>query len=233
MGFGEVFFRVTCSFFVLFILARMMGKKEIGQLDIFTFITAITIGNIAASLSTDKTLDIEDGILGLVGWALYTILMGYISLKSKSARRIITGEPIILIRQGKIMEEALKKARIDTDQFQGMLRNQSIFSLNEVEFAIFEIDGTLSVMKKKDVKTKKNKTFTKTLLFPTSTVIIADGQIVQESLNDLGLDRNWLDKQLERAGVKSISDLFFVEVQTDGTLYIDYRSDKYDESNEK
>jgi len=82
MSFNEVVLRVICSFFVLFILTRLMGKKEISQLDVFTFITAITIGNIAASITTSKTLDIEDGIIGLVGWAVLTIIMGYLSLNT-------------------------------------------------------------------------------------------------------------------------------------------------------
>ncbi|WP_088071826.1 YetF domain-containing protein [Gottfriedia luciferensis] len=230
MSFNEVFFRVTCSFFVLFLSTRLMGKKEISQLDVFTFITAITIGNIAASVSTEKTLSIKDGILGIIGWTVYTILMGYISLKSKTARRFILGEPIILVRQGKIMEEALKKARLDTDQFQGMLRNENIYSLNDVEYAIFEIDGSLSVMKTKDIKTKKNKIWKKTLLFPTSTVVVSDGKVNEDALTELNLDKKWLYAQLERAGIQSISDVFFVEVQTDGSLYIDYRDDHLKEN---
>ncbi|PEJ47747.1 hypothetical protein CN692_24670 [Bacillus sp. AFS002410] len=229
MSLNEVLFRVICSFFVLFILTRLMGKKEISQLDVFTFITAITIGNIAASLTTSKTLDIEDGITGLVGWAVLTIIMGYISLKSKSARRLILGEPIILIRQGKIMENALKKAKLDTEQFQGMLRSENIYSFKDVEYAIFEIDGSLSVMKTKDVKTKKNKAWKKTLVFPTSTAVITDGEVNEDALSDLNLDKKWLNAQLERAGIHSISDVFLVEVQTDGSLYIDYREDQLNE----
>jgi len=229
MSFNEVVLRVICSFFVLFILTRLMGKKEISQLDVFTFITAITIGNIAASITTAKTLDIGDGIIGLIGWAVLTIIMGYLSLKSKTARRVILGEPIILIRQGKIMENALKKARLDTEQFQGMLRNENIYSLKDVEYAIFEIDGSLSIMKSKDVKTKKNKTWKKTLLFPTSTAVVSDGEVNEDALSDLSLDKKWLMAQLDRVGIKSISDVFFVEVQTDGSLYIDYRDDHFNE----
>ncbi|WP_088014734.1 DUF421 domain-containing protein [Gottfriedia acidiceleris] len=229
MSFNEVALRVICSFFVLFILTRLMGKKEISQLDVFTFITAITIGNIAASISADKTLDIEDGIIGLVGWAVLTIIMGYLSLKSKTARKIILGEPIILIRQGKIMENALKKARLDTEQFQGMLRNENIYSLKDVEYAIFEIDGSLSIMETKDVKTKKNKTWKKTLLFPTSTAVVSDGEVNEDALSNLNLDKKWLMAQLEKVGIKSISDVFFVEVQTDGTLYIDLQDDHFNE----
>ncbi|MDD1515349.1 hypothetical protein PVA20_24445 [Priestia sp. CNPSo 3706] len=115
MSYTEVSIRIVCSFFVLLLLTRLMGKKEISQLNVFTFITAMTIGNIAASLSTAKNLEIDKGVFALCGWAVLTILMGFLSLKSKTARRIITGDPIIVIKQGKVMEKSLKKAVLDFD----------------------------------------------------------------------------------------------------------------------
>ena len=225
MGYPEVTFRIICSFIVLLVLARIMGKTEIGKLNVFTFITAITIGNITASVTTEQNLDIDKGLFAVFGWAVLTIVMGYISLKSKAARRLITGEPAIVIRQGKLMEEELKKARLDLDTLQGMLRQQNVFSLKDVEYAIFEINGDLSVMNKQDKKTSSNTTYKKTLIFPTSTGVISDGRINEDSLAKMSLDVKWLEQQLKKAGVNSVSDIFYAEVQTDGTLYIDYKAD--------
>jgi uncharacterized membrane protein YcaP (DUF421 family) len=225
VGYLEVSFRIICSFFVLLVLTRIMGKTEIGKLNVFTFITAITIGNITASVTTENSLEIDKGIFGIFGWAVLTILMGYISIKSKTARRLITGEPTIVIRQGKIMEEALKKARLDFDTLQGMLRQQSVFSLKDVEYAIFEVNGSLSVMKNQDKKTSSGTVYKKTLIFPTSTGVISKGEINEDSLSKMNLDAKWLKEQLKKAGVNSVSDVFYAEVQTDGSLYIDYKAD--------
>lgn len=227
MSYFEVIIRVIYSFFVLLILTRLMGKKEISQLNVFTFITAITIGNIAASITTDRDLKILNGILGLIGWALLTILMSYFSVKSKVARKLIVGEPLILIRDGKIMENTLNKVHLDTTTLEGMLRSKDIFSLKEVEFAIFEIDGSLSVMKKQDSqKGKKGKMWKKTMLFPTSTCVISDGEINEDALSNLNLDRKWLKEQLKKAGFNSPEPIFYAELQPDGSLYFDYRDDK-------
>jgi uncharacterized membrane protein YcaP (DUF421 family) len=106
----------------------------------------------------------------------------------------------------------------------GMLRQQNVFSIKDVEYAILEINGNLSVMQKQD---KKPNSWSKTLLFPTSTGVIYDGKANEDALKDLHVDNNWLHKQLEKAGVNSIDDVFYAEVQSDGSLYIDYKKDKF------
>ncbi|MCU7711637.1 DUF421 domain-containing protein [Priestia sp. JV24] len=224
MGYAESTFRIACSFFVLLLLTRLMGKTEISQLNVFTFITAITIDNIASSLSTDKRVEIDKGVYSLLGWTFLTIAMGYLGMKSKKARHLITGEPKIVIKQGKVMEKALKQVRLDIESLLGMLRQQNVFSIKDVEYAILEINGNLSVMQKQD---KKPNSWSKTLLFPTSTGVIYDGKANEDALKDLHVDNNWLHKQLEKAEVNSIDDVFYAEVQSDGSLYIDYKKDKF------
>ncbi|PLT31248.1 YetF domain-containing protein [Peribacillus deserti] len=224
MGYLEAVFRVVCSFLVLMVLTRMMGKKEISQLNIYTFVTAITIGNIAASLSSNENIEIDKGIFVLIGWAILTILIGFISAKSKRARQVIVGEASIIIHQGRIMEQALQKTGLDMDTLEGMLREQKVFSLSEVEYAILEIDGKLSVKTKEDKKRSPN-TRKKNPMFPIPVGVIYEGEIDEPSLEHHNLTSKWLMEQLKRAGVLNIGNIFYAEIQSDGSLYIDYKED--------
>ncbi|WP_018930894.1 YetF domain-containing protein [Gracilibacillus lacisalsi] len=229
MDFTELTLRIVSSFLVLLLLTRIMGRKELRQLTFFNFVSGIAVGSIAASLVVNQNLDIWAGIYALSGWAILTIIMGLIDIKSKTARTVIQGQPVILIKQGKIMEDEMRKARLDIDALNGLLRKKNIFSITDVQYAIFETDGTLSVMKKEEKQTltkgDSNIQVVNTEPFPIATEVITDGKINKENLSKLNLDENWLEKQLKQASVNDISDIFFAEIQKDGTLYIDIRDD--------
>lgn len=200
-----------------------MGRKEISEMTFFNFASAIAIGEIAASLVVDDQLSISNGIYALIGWSLYTILMSYLDIKTLKGRQLLTGSPIILIKEGKILEQALHKCRLDLDTLKAMLRQKDVFSIAEVDFAIFETDGKLSVLKKDSGSsiTNRNMYKVKNKLIPFPLEIILDGNIKEENLINSGFDNNWLIAQLQRAGIHSISEVFYAEVQTDGSLYID------------
>jgi uncharacterized membrane protein YcaP (DUF421 family) len=125
-----------------------MGRKEISQMTFFNFVSGIAIGTIGASLAIDPSLTVRNGLIALVGWTLITILLGYIDIKSKKVRELIEGQPRILIKKGQIMEGELRKVRLDIDALNALLRQKNIFAVPEVDYAIFETDGNLSVMKK-------------------------------------------------------------------------------------
>ncbi|MDQ0231642.1 uncharacterized membrane protein YcaP (DUF421 family) [Metabacillus malikii] len=141
MGLMELMLRVAIGFFVLFTLARIMGRKEISQMTFFNFVSAIAIGSITANLVVSRNLSIRNGVLALVGWAAFTLIMDVIDIKSKRARIITTGDPIIVIKEGKIVERALKKSRLDLDALNTMLRQKNIFAVADVDYAIFETNG--------------------------------------------------------------------------------------------
>ncbi|WCK54307.1 DUF421 domain-containing protein [Aneurinibacillus sp. Ricciae_BoGa-3] len=229
MSVAEITVRVVCSFFALLILTRLMGKKEIGQLTFFNFISAIAIGDIAAVVTLEKSIDLKGGLLALLGWALLTLITGFISIKSKNARRLLNGQPIILIKQGKILEKHLRDARLEINTLLAMLRQKDVFSIEDVEYAIFEIDGKLSVLKKESeqpaTRSDLNIQQSKINLFPIPTELISDGKINRENLAKLHLDENWLQEQIKRAGASSTLDVFYAEIQRDGTLYVDKRED--------
>ncbi|MEY8188581.1 DUF421 domain-containing protein [Peribacillus simplex] len=224
MSIIEVLSRVVAAFVVLLLITRIMGKKQVSQLTYFNYITGITIGAVAASITIDTSIDMVDAFVSLIGWSVLTILVSFINLKSPKTRIILDGEPTIVIKDGKILEKALKGEKLNMDDLSMLLREQSIFSMQEVNYAVLEPNGQLSVLKKVDSQSvsKKDITYVKPLYIPTE--IIVDGKIIPHNLSKLSLNQNWLETQLQQFGV-CLQDVFYAEIQSDGTLYIDKRQD--------
>lgn len=224
MDIWTLLLRLLLAFVVLFTLTRIMGRKEISQMTFFNFVSAIAIGSITANLVVSQNLSIRNGVIALAGWAAFTLIMDWIDIKSKKARKVTTGDPITVIKEGKIVERALAKSRLDLDTLNAMLRQKSIFSIADVEFAVFETNGKISVMKKQDKQslTKSDMNILNTpKVYPMPTEVISDGNILTKNLDKLDLDTKWLEQQLQQAGVSSASDVFFAQIQQDGTLSID------------
>ncbi|MBT2679440.1 DUF421 domain-containing protein [Bacillus sp. ISL-35] len=225
----ELILRIAIGFIVLFSMARWSGRKEISQMTFFNLVSAIAFGSIAAALVVNPSVSILNGIIALLGWAVFTVFTDFIHIKSKKARKLLMGDPVIVIKKGKIMEDALRQTRLDTDSLQALLRQQSIFSLNDVEYAIFETDGKLSVMKKDNkqtvTKSDMNIAMPQGNFVPLSTELVADGKMNLKNLAKMNKDQTWLHEQLQLAGVQSVDDVFYAEVQPDGNLYIDKRDD--------
>ncbi|WP_019414393.1 DUF421 domain-containing protein [Paenisporosarcina sp. TG20] len=217
--------RLLIAFTVLLILTRIMGRKEIAQMTFFNFISAISIGTIGASLAIDSTLSIRNGLIALVAWSIFTIVLGIISINSREARVLIEGQPRIVIKNGKIMEDELRKVRLDVDALNALLRVKNVFSIFDVDYAIFETSGKLSVMKKEPQKfvTKSDMgiQLTQPNIYPISTAVISDGSIVSLNLKKLNITSQWLTEQLKLSGINSVSEVFYAEVGKDGKLYID------------
>jgi len=226
MGFIEVIGRVIISFSVLLLMTRIMGKKQVSQLTYFNYITGITIGAVAASITIDRSIDMSDGFVSMVCWSLLTVLVSYINLKSPKARILLDGQPTIVIKNGRILEKTLAGLRLNMDDLSMLLREKNIFSTQEVDYAVLEPDGQLSVLKKVDQQnvTKKDLKVeaVKPLYVPTE--IIVDSKVITRNLEELDLSQSWLEKQLHQSGV-SLQTVFYAEIQSDGTLYIDKRQD--------
>ncbi|WP_085992624.1 YetF domain-containing protein [Oceanobacillus senegalensis] len=228
MSVMELLLRVFISFFVLFLMARIMGRKEISQMTFFNFVSAIAIGSISGSFVTSQNLSILNGVLALVGWGAITVILGIIDIKSKVARKVTTGQPIIVVKDGKIMENALRKARLDVDSLISLLRKNQVFSVSDVDFAIFETNGNLSVNLKHEKKpiTREDMNMNSASNIYSNTIqVISDGKVLRKNLSKINLDQQWLDKQLEQQGIHNLSEVFYAEVQKDGSLYIDNKDD--------
>lgn len=167
-------------------------------------------------------------ISSLVWWCFLTGLIGYIDLKSPKFRVLIDGEPTIIIKRGKIVEKALKPVRLNMDDVSMMLREQNIFSVKDVDYAILEPNGKLSVLKKPDQQNVIRKDMG--ILVPPNlhmpTEIIVDGNIIKHNLRDLNIDIEWLDNQIKAYGIKSVKEIFYAQLQSDGTLHIDKKGGK-------
>ncbi|WP_052036434.1 DUF421 domain-containing protein [Tumebacillus flagellatus] len=154
---------------------------------------------------------------------MLTILMGVVTLRFPKLRNVIDGEPTILIRNGKILEQALKSQRMNIDDLTMLLRKKNVFSIKDVDYAILEPDGALSVLKKQDVQAATKKDVhakpSPSLYLPTE--IISDGRVVQHNLQELKLSQDWLEQQLRQQGVTDVKNVFYAEIQGDGSLYVD------------
>lgn len=219
--------RTLLGFCVLLFLTRVLGKKQLSQMTFFTYITGIALGNIAGDMVVHRDIKLMDAVTGLTLWALLTLTVEYISLKSSKARVLLDGEPTIVIKNGKILEKALASNKMNMDDLSMLLRTKNIFSVREVDYAVLEPNGQLSVLKKVENEslTKKDVQIMPAPRQYIPTELVVDGKIVRRNLQELNLSQEWLDNQLKVSGVNSIEEVFFAELQSDGSLYIDKRVD--------
>lgn len=221
-----VFVRSIISFFTLLIFARLLGKQQISQLTFFDYVLGITIGSIAAELTADLSSRAWPHWVGLLTWAALGYLMELITMKWRYAAKYIEGEPTIVIMNGKIMETALKKMKYTVSDIIALLRNKDVFDLNEVDFAIIESTGQLSVLKKAEYEplTAKDMNITKKSQ-GISTELIYDGILIEENLKQLNKDKKWLMKQLKSQGIKDVSEVFLATLNPAGSFYVDKYKD--------
>lgn len=224
----EMTLRSVVTFGILLLLTRIMGKKQLSQLSYFHYITGITIGSIAGEISAQSETHFINGFIALIWWFIFTMVMSAVLLRWKKARKILDDEPTIIIREGVILERSLKSIRLHMDDVMMLLREQGIFSVQDVDWAIMENNGQLSVLKKtaqleatrQDVKASA----TAPKYFPTD--LIADGKIIHENLVELDLTEEWLMKKLRKKNITDPTEVFYAQIQTDGSLFIDIRKDE-------
>lgn len=222
-----VFVRGIIGFFSLLIFAKILGKQQISQLSFFDYVLGITIGSIAASLTTDLSSRAWPNFVGLLTWAVLGYVMECITLKWRYASKYIDGEPTIIIMNGKIMENALRKMKYKVSDIMGLLRNKDVFDLSQVDFAIIETNGQLSVLKKPEYEplTPKDMSILKA---PTgiSSELIYDGILMHQNLKQLNKTEKWLMDQLKMQEVKDVSEVFLATLTPSGSLYVDKYKDR-------
>lgn len=221
-----VFVRSIIAFFSLLIFAKILGKQQISQLSFFDYVLGITLGNIAGTLATDLSSRAWPHFLSLFTWCALGYIMEYITLKWRYVAKYIDGEPAIIIMNGKIMEDTLRKMKYKVSDIMGLLRNKDVFDLSQVDFAIIESNGQLSVLKKVEYEplTAKDMNISKS---PTgiSTELIYDGILIEQNLKELNKSKKWIMNQLKAQGIKDISEVFLATLTPSGSLYIDKYKD--------
>ncbi len=195
------------SFGVLFLVAKLIGHKQISQLVFFDYITGITIGSIAAEMATE----LEQPWKPLIAMVIYggiTLLLSVVSNKFPSARKYLNGTPTILMDHGKLYYENLKKAKLDLSEFMVMCRQQGYFDLTSIQTAVFEYNGKLAILPVSSQRpvTPNDLDFApeQELLF---TELIMDGRVLEGNLKRMGLDMAWLNKKLKEYHVQSPQDV--------------------------
>ena len=207
----EVFTVILASLFsaaVLFIIAKIIGHKQVAQLEFFDYITGITIGSIAAELATE----LEEPLKPLVALAVYgavSVLLNLMTQRLPRVRKYINGTPCILIKDGVLYRENLKKAKLDLSEFLLLCREQGYFDLDEIQLAVFEHNGKLSVLPR-----AASRPATPTDLgIPARMThvgveVIMDGRIMGENLGRMGLDERWLASRLKSEGYRDAREIF-------------------------
>ena len=219
--------RAVISFFSLLILTKILGKEQISQLTFFDYIVGITIGSIASEATVDLSSRTWPHWVGIVTWAILAYLMQTVSLKWRYAAKVIEGEPTIVIMNGKIMDKVLRKMKLRVSDVLELMRNQGIFDPNEVDYAILEPNGSLSVLKKPEYIPLTPKDM-KVEVKPTgiSTELVYDGVLIEENLRQMNKDKKWLIVQLKKHGIKDISEALLVTLNDAGSIYVDkYKDD--------
>ncbi|KWX70968.1 hypothetical protein AMQ84_28490 [Paenibacillus riograndensis] len=221
----EVIWRTVFAVVVLFFLTKLLGKRQVSQLSFFEYITGITVGSIAAyvSLDTDKTWHL--GVIALLVWISLSLGIEFLQMKSKKARDFIDFKSTVLIKDGKILEDNMKKERLTTDELLAELRKKDVFNVADVEFAIMETDGAINVL-----LTRENQPLTpkhlgvKVAPEQETQAVIMDGEIMDEPLDALGLTRGWLMGELEKLNL-SPENVYLAQVDSYGELTVDLYTD--------
>ncbi len=222
----EIAVRTLIAVIVLFFLTKLLGKRQISQLSLFEYITGITIGSLAAYISLDLEAEWYLGLVSIGVWVAASLGIEFLQLKNKTLRDFIDGKATILIKDGKIMEENMKKERITADELMEQLRSKNTFLADNVEFAVMEPSGEVSVLLKREHQplTLKSLGLAAAPVQEPQTVIM-DGKLLDEPLATIGLSRVWLNEELEKQGV-TIDNVFLGQVDMLGQLYLDLFDDQ-------
>ena len=212
---------ILTSFFsalILFIIAKIMGHRQVSQLDFFDYITGITIGSIAAEMATELETPWKPAI-AMVVYGTIAFLLNLITSKFPRTRKYINGSPAILMSGGKLYRKNMKKAKLDLSEFLMMCREEGYFDLNDIQTAVFENNGKLTVLPKslnrpatpEDLKLNPKED-------NINTEIIMDGRILEDNLKRMGLDLTWLNKQLKAQGYRNAKEIYLGLCDKDNQL---------------
>lgn len=221
------FSRSIIAFLTLFLFARILGKQQVTHLNFFEYATGITIGSIAAELSVNLSAKALVHWVGLATWTACTLGFQWMVTRNRRLAKIVEGEPVVVIQNGKIFYENLRLLRFTIDDLLLQLRGKDVFDLSEVEFAVLENNGTLSVLK----KSQHRPVTPADLGIPTQyeglpTELIVDGVVIEQNLRQVKLDAAWLLDQLRSRGITSPREVAYAALNSKGELYVSlYRDD--------
>lgn len=223
---AHIIIRSVIFIVVLIFMTRLLGKKQISEISFFEYVSGITIGSIAGEVIMGLERNIGHGVLAIVIFAVITLLVDYSALKSQKFRNLVEGTKTVVIKDGKVMEDNLKKEKYSISELESLLRQKNVFNLADVEFALLEPKGNISVLLKKENRPLTPKDINlQTTSEKVPQTVIMDGTIMNDAMAAAKKDRNWLHTELDKLGV-SVENVFIGQVDSYGELTVDLYDDQ-------
>lgn len=211
------------SIIALFILTKIMGYRQMSQMSMFDYINGITIGSITAEMATSLEQNFLQPLTAMIVYALAAVFLSWLTSKSIKARRLVEGAPLVLLNDGELYRENLKKAKIDVTEFLVQCRTNGYFDISKLEVAVLEGNGKISFLPK---ATDRPVTPSDMQLSPEQDFMVAnvilDGRIMKENLKHTGKDEKWLQNQIKGQGAKKAEDVLLATCDASGkvTVYL-------------
>lgn len=223
-----VILRGLVSLVTLFLITKLLGKKQVSQLSLFDYVIGISIGNFAAEITINLETSLINGTVAVIEFGLIAYAISILTMKSIKLRRFFMGVPTVLIDKGELVEKALKKVHFDVNDLLEECRCNGYFDLNEIEYAIMECNGNLSIMPKSTYKpvTIRDLKLKEQVQGLCANVII-DGKIMDNNLKNMGKEIGWLERQLNIKGYKNIEDILLATLDFNEKLTV------YDKNKDK
>ena len=215
-----VFVRTLIIYFALLLIMRILGKRQLGEMELSEFVVAALIADLASHPLQDIGIPMINGLVPIVTLFCCEVLISGVAMKNIRLRALLFGKPSMLVEKGKIKQHEMKKNRFTTDELMEELRNQGYLDISAVEYAVLETDGRLSVIpypSESPVKPSQLKIETEDKGYPV--VVISDGHVIESNLRLVGRDRNWLKKRLAALCVKDAEQVFLMTVNSAGQVY--------------
>jgi uncharacterized membrane protein YcaP (DUF421 family) len=227
----EIIIQTFLAFFSILFITRLLGRQQVSQLAFHDYVNGITFGSIAATLATDLDNRTMQHFIGLILFGILTWAISFISLKSRSFRKVVEGEPVLVIQEGKILEKNLKRVRYNIDELNVLLRQNDCLSPEDIEYGLLEANGKLSIFKKSHKRTVTLGDLNlKCEEESIPTEIIIGGQIIYENLRKRKLSGKDLIDKLKSYGVKRIEEVMYGTIDENGKMYVDKYEDKLEKN---
>ncbi|MBU7591076.1 DUF421 domain-containing protein [Metabacillus halosaccharovorans] len=212
MHFGQITIELFFGFIALFVITRILGKTQITQITTFDFISALVLGELVGNAVFDDQVGIAEIFYAVFIWGLLIFILEMITQKWSKTRGFLEGKPTIIIREGQIQRASLKKCKLDINQLQHLIRSKGVFSIRELDYAVLETDGTVSILKKAEYEnpTKSDLQVNQEKVHIPIT-IISDGKVLKENLIEAGFNYNWLEQQLKQQNIFRTEEVLYAE----------------------
>jgi len=221
MGLGQLTVELILGFFSLLLFTRLIGKTQITQLTAFDFISALIMGELLGNAIYDDNTGVVKILFAITVWGLLIFAIQLVGQKSITLRSLLEGKPTLVIHKGVIDRQTLKKDRMNINELQTLLRDKDVFSVREVEYAILEPNGSLTVIRKPEFDTPTLKDLNIPLNRKSlPMLLVSDGKILNDELLKISKNESWLKAELKQQGFVNINNIFFAEWREEDGLYV-------------